>query len=146
VSAPTGSDQGHSSAPGTHPTGLRARWRAASPGARTVTVVVVLLLVVAAGTIARYQRPAPLTISPARLTAAGPPQATVTFDVTKAPLAEAGCTVLALGPDGAEVGRAVIRVPGNGAGRRLTPVTVQVPVPVAAAGARVHDCALTRTH
>ncbi|MCW2743883.1 MAG: hypothetical protein JWM48_433 [Mycobacterium sp.] len=146
MSTPTGSEQAHRSASGDGRTGLRARWAAASPGARTVAVVVIVLLAVAAGTISRYQRPAPLTISPATLTVGGPPLATVTFDVRKAPLAEAGCTVLALGPDGAEIGRAVTRVPGNDAGRRVTPITVQVPVPVAATGARVHDCALTRTH
>jgi hypothetical protein len=146
VSTPTGPEQARRSASGDGRTGLRARWAAASPGARAVAVVVVLLLAVAAGTISRYQRPAPLTVSPATVTAGGPPLATVTFDVRKAPLAEAGCTVLAFGPDGAEIGRAVTRVPGNDTGRRITPVTVQVPVPVAATVARVHDCALTRTH
>ncbi|HEU0129818.1 MAG TPA: DUF4307 domain-containing protein [Mycobacteriales bacterium] len=77
--------------------------------------------------------------------ATSPTQVVVTFEVTKAPLASAECSVTATGPDREIVDRLVgIRI-GPSPGQRTTTHTVTVPTGQRATNASVATCVITRT-
>lgn len=70
----------------------------------------------------------------------------VSFDISKAPLAEAQCDVQAVGRDGSVVGElpAVVVGPRRDS-RRVSTVSVVVPTRQRAVDADVPDCRITRT-
>ena len=74
-----------------------------------------------------------------------PKQVVVTFEVTKAPLAEAECQVTATGKDREIVNRLTgIRIPPS-PDQRTTTHTVTVPTEQPATSAYVASCVVTRT-
>jgi hypothetical protein len=74
-----------------------------------------------------------------------PKQVVVTFEVTKAPLAEAECQVTATGPNREIVNRLTgIRIPPS-PDQRTTTHTVTVPTEQQATSAAVASCVVTRT-
>jgi hypothetical protein len=74
-----------------------------------------------------------------------PKQAVVTFEVDKAPLAQAECQVTATGRDREIVNRLTGIVIGPTPGQRVSRHTVTVPTDQPATGAAVASCTITKT-
>jgi hypothetical protein len=128
---------------------------AAGPGAETrerdVAKYVVIALGVAIAAIGVFvvaflpSRTPPVSYRVVAVQLGDPHQVVVTFEVDKAPLAEAECTVSATGKDREIVNRlAGIRIPPT-PGTRTSTHTVTVPTDQPATAAAVAQCVITRT-
>jgi hypothetical protein len=120
------------------------------PGQRDVAKYVVIALAVAVAAIGVFvvllPNDAPdISYRTVAVQLGDPRQVVVTFEVDKAPLAEAECQVTATGADREIVNRLTgIRI-GPTPDRRVSTHTVTVPTDQPATGAAVASCVVTRT-